>query len=289
MSLCFSSVLCCPLLFPRKNDVRFVLPRILCYLYLYDTGRWFSLGTLVSSTNKTDRHDITEILLKVALNTITLYISRILLSKQFIYYTVCCLHPLTVTWCNWWNWNCLHSRCNWVHPDFKRGSCCLIFSICGVFAILSFLFWSLHCLSFFDIQLTFDGCIACSSKFDLRLTFDGCIACSSKFDLRLTFGGCINCSSKFDLRLIFGGCIAPSSKFYLQLTFGGCIACSSKFDLQLTFGDCIVCSSMFDLRLIFGGCIACSCKFDLQLTFGGCIACSSKFDLQLTFGGCITI
>jgi hypothetical protein len=27
-------------------------------------------GTLVFSTNKTDRHDITEILLKVALNTI---------------------------------------------------------------------------------------------------------------------------------------------------------------------------------------------------------------------------
>jgi hypothetical protein len=34
------------------------------------TGRWFSLGPSVSSTNKTDRHDITEILLKVALNTI---------------------------------------------------------------------------------------------------------------------------------------------------------------------------------------------------------------------------
>ena len=34
------------------------------------TGRWFSLGTPVSSTNKTDRHGITEILLKVALNTI---------------------------------------------------------------------------------------------------------------------------------------------------------------------------------------------------------------------------
>ena len=34
------------------------------------TGRWFSLGTPVSSTNKTDRQDITEILLKVALNTI---------------------------------------------------------------------------------------------------------------------------------------------------------------------------------------------------------------------------
>ena len=35
------------------------------------TGRWFSVGTPVSSANKTDRHDITEILLKVALNTIT--------------------------------------------------------------------------------------------------------------------------------------------------------------------------------------------------------------------------
>jgi hypothetical protein len=33
-------------------------------------GQWFSLGTTVSSTNKTDRHYITEILLKVALNTI---------------------------------------------------------------------------------------------------------------------------------------------------------------------------------------------------------------------------
>ena len=30
------------------------------------TGRWFSPGTLVFSTNKTDSHDITEILMKVA-------------------------------------------------------------------------------------------------------------------------------------------------------------------------------------------------------------------------------
>ena len=33
------------------------------------SGRWFSPGPPVSSTNKTDSHDITEILLKVALNT----------------------------------------------------------------------------------------------------------------------------------------------------------------------------------------------------------------------------
>jgi hypothetical protein len=32
-------------------------------------GRWFSLGTPASSSTKTGRHDIAEILLKVALNT----------------------------------------------------------------------------------------------------------------------------------------------------------------------------------------------------------------------------
>ena len=34
--------------------------------------RWFSLDTPVFSTNKTDCHDITEIVLRVALNTINL-------------------------------------------------------------------------------------------------------------------------------------------------------------------------------------------------------------------------
>jgi hypothetical protein len=34
-----------------------------------ETGRSFSPGTLVFSTNRTDRHDIAEILLKEALNT----------------------------------------------------------------------------------------------------------------------------------------------------------------------------------------------------------------------------
>jgi hypothetical protein len=36
-------------------------------------GRWFSPGTPASSTTKTGRHDIAEILLKVALNTINKY------------------------------------------------------------------------------------------------------------------------------------------------------------------------------------------------------------------------
>jgi hypothetical protein len=43
----------------------------LCYKVVWlSAGRWFSLGTPISSTNKTDRHNMTEILLKVALNTI---------------------------------------------------------------------------------------------------------------------------------------------------------------------------------------------------------------------------
>jgi hypothetical protein len=36
------------------------------------TDQWFSPGVPVSSTSKFDHHNITEILLKVALNTMTL-------------------------------------------------------------------------------------------------------------------------------------------------------------------------------------------------------------------------
>jgi hypothetical protein len=39
-------------------------------------GQKFSPGTPISSTNKTDPHDITEILLKVALSNITLTLTH---------------------------------------------------------------------------------------------------------------------------------------------------------------------------------------------------------------------
>jgi hypothetical protein len=39
-------------------------------LIFCNAGLWFSLGPPASSTNKTVHHDITEILLKVALNTL---------------------------------------------------------------------------------------------------------------------------------------------------------------------------------------------------------------------------
>jgi hypothetical protein len=38
--------------------------------YALATGLWISQGSPISAINKTDCHDITEILLKVALNTI---------------------------------------------------------------------------------------------------------------------------------------------------------------------------------------------------------------------------
>ena len=41
-------------------------------LVTYGRSVFFFSGTPVSYTNKTDRHDITELLLKVALNTITI-------------------------------------------------------------------------------------------------------------------------------------------------------------------------------------------------------------------------
>ena len=55
----------------------FFLP-LFIYLFIYfcqwlATDRWFSSGTLVSSPNNIDRYNITEILLKVALNPITPY------------------------------------------------------------------------------------------------------------------------------------------------------------------------------------------------------------------------
>ena len=62
-------------------------------------SQWFSADTPVSSTNKTDRHDITEILLKVALNTIipTYQICQLFIKKretsQKKYFFIC------FSWC----------------------------------------------------------------------------------------------------------------------------------------------------------------------------------------------
>ena len=52
----------------RKGCTRFAAASDQVYQLIVH-GRWFSPGTPVSSTTKNGRHDIAEILLKVALNT----------------------------------------------------------------------------------------------------------------------------------------------------------------------------------------------------------------------------
>ena len=51
----------------RSGEVYSIQHYVIKFVWLA-TGMWFSMGTSVSSTNKTDCHDIAEILL----NTITL-------------------------------------------------------------------------------------------------------------------------------------------------------------------------------------------------------------------------
>jgi hypothetical protein len=65
------------------------------------TGWWFSPGTPVSSMKKIDHHDITEILLKVALITITLTLKVRLVIHRNLLYLWCTkkLHNNKTLWC----------------------------------------------------------------------------------------------------------------------------------------------------------------------------------------------
>ena len=57
----------------EARSFRGVLETTLCdqVCQWFATGRWYSPNTPVSSTNKTDRHNIADMLLNVVLNTIT--------------------------------------------------------------------------------------------------------------------------------------------------------------------------------------------------------------------------
>ena len=58
----------------RRGVLETTLSDIVCQWLA--AGRWFSPGTPASSLYKTDRHDITEILLRMALNTIILTLKQ---------------------------------------------------------------------------------------------------------------------------------------------------------------------------------------------------------------------
>ena len=65
-----------------------------------ETCRWFSPGTLVSSSNKTDRHDITEIRMKVALTTIAnQWLALVILHQTSNYFVFILLYnQFNMTW-----------------------------------------------------------------------------------------------------------------------------------------------------------------------------------------------
>ena len=106
---CKSNYLCNQCLLPLRRGV---LDTTLCdkICQWLAAGRWFSSGTLVSSTNKTDYHDITEILLKVAFSTINHHHhekKRVRQSTQLL--VQCSIMDIMLVWnlligkLSWWN------------------------------------------------------------------------------------------------------------------------------------------------------------------------------------------
>jgi hypothetical protein len=61
------------------------------------TGQWISPGVPVSSTNKNDHHDITEILLKVVLNTLNHYNTVWPTSSNLVLFCSICLTSAAFT------------------------------------------------------------------------------------------------------------------------------------------------------------------------------------------------
>jgi hypothetical protein len=106
---CIYNYLCNQCLSPLRLWVWILLRQGVLNTTLYDkvcqwlvTGRWFSLGTPVSSTNKTDCYYITEIYWKwcYKLNTITL-IPIPLGNTNLSLVVECCTH--TCFWVSWGN------------------------------------------------------------------------------------------------------------------------------------------------------------------------------------------
>jgi hypothetical protein len=121
---------------------------------LLTTGLRFSPGTQVSSANKTNHHDITEILFKVALKTITLTLTSICMYWYFLFYIY--MISLNSNILRSMSVSSVHSYSN---PHFKMYAIVVSYSsifsfLCSVFVIIICLFFvplsslPLYCLSF---------------------------------------------------------------------------------------------------------------------------------------------
>jgi hypothetical protein len=85
------------------------------------TGQWFSPGPPVSSTNRTDRHHITEILLKVALSTI-----KQTNEKKHIQLIISGSYGTVVVKLKRWRWQWVNLHVNtWYHRIWLYPYICL--------------------------------------------------------------------------------------------------------------------------------------------------------------------
>ena len=98
-----------PTLWVRIPHRWYVLDKTLCdkVCQWLATGRWFSPSTSVSFTNKTDRHNITEILLKVMLNIITLTLKSVYISLLLLWVRYSLMD--VVVYITLYNWNIVES------------------------------------------------------------------------------------------------------------------------------------------------------------------------------------
>jgi hypothetical protein len=74
-------------LYPTHGEVYLIQLYVIKVGQRLVAGQWFSPGTPVSSINETDCHDITEILLKVALTTVTLSLQTFKGSRPEVKFT----------------------------------------------------------------------------------------------------------------------------------------------------------------------------------------------------------
>ena len=86
----FQNMACirCPVLKITEKGALNSQPQVIKVYQLLAHGRWFSPGSPASSTTKTGRHDIAEILLKVALNTINQSIFQCFNIELYVLYDI---------------------------------------------------------------------------------------------------------------------------------------------------------------------------------------------------------
>ena len=157
------------------------------YVIKFVSDLW-QVGTAVSSTNKTDRYDITEILLKVASTTINHSLVE-MISRKRRYILWCTLHVSEITRVLFLLtivFSVLRFAASMVssqrvplveqelptlpeHMSFYCGSCYSIFSFMCMFCrllfvILYFYFWPLFCLFFCDIWILITPLVSLNSS-----------------------------------------------------------------------------------------------------------------------------